>query len=337
MTDKIIHLLPAPDKDQYHVVDPKKYKHEIIESQLNGGSENLIERLALPRPSAFPAHFEQALKALEELMTLAPNLRGFIELVLSLLKLHPQFSLRHPFRLVPILLLGPPGIGKTFIANKIAAAIGICCGRINLSNATEAFILSGCPKGYSSSTPGDVARRMSEAHCINPIIILDELDKASFARHERPSIEGPILQMLEPETARRFEDSSLKCELDVSHVSWLATANRLEGIPAPVLSRFHIINVVEATEAERMGQIDYYTQTTLKEMELLNRVEVTVSPEAAQQFIHLDVRAWKMKLRLAIALKIHSSDSGQNLVIEPSDLKALTHETAKRSIGFVHN
>ena len=143
---------------------------------------------------------------------------------------------------------------------------------------------------------------MAKSDCINPLLILDELDKASFYPSDRPALTGPLLQILEADTAAKFEDACLKCELDVSHVSWLATANDISQVPGPILSRFHIIHVQEAENEAKAWQVQRLFSSVADEMGLRKYVTAEVARDALKDYLHLSIREWKMKLQLAIAM-----------------------------------
>lgn len=331
---------PTIEDDKYFIIDTKKYQSEIDKAILsmgeNSDADSILAELAKAKVKAIPPDLTLTTNKLIELRQTSPNMSGYIDSVIAQFTMHDKFAIVKPLRFAPVLLVGPPGCGKTYVAAQIAEALGIWHGNINLSLATESFVISGCPKGYSSATPGDVARRMSKSDCVNPLLILDELDKASFYPAGRPALTGPLLQILEADTAAQFEDACLKCEFDVSHVSWLATANDISQVPAPVLSRFHIIHVQEASNEAKMNQIWWLTCAVVKEMGLAKCVTAEVARDALHAYLHLSIREWKMKLQLAIAMKACDSCRGDHIVIRLEDLKPLVHEEKKTPIGFVH-
>jgi len=334
-----VHTASKIKSEEYFVIDSNKCGSQldlaILGQSGNSEIDDILPALIREKIKGEPANIELTVLALKELKTSSPNMAAYIDDVISQLSVYARFSINKPLKLLPTLLVGAPGTGKTYIAAKIAATIGIWHGNISLSLATESFILSGCPRGYSTATPGDIAQRMAKSDCINPLLILDELDKASFYPGSRPSITGPLLQVLEADTASQFEDACLKCELDVSHVSWLATANDISLVPEPLLSRFHIIHIQETDHEEKLMQVQRIASSVTEDMELSKYFTVEVARNTFEKYSHLSIRAWKIKLQLAISLKASNSLNGEHLVVREEDMRRLVHEKKTTRIGFV--
>jgi len=338
-SDEIPFEAVEPDKDKYFVIDISEHQYDvdlaIIGQGENADSDNCLRGLATEKVKGAPHSFGVTIKELEKLSRYSPNMAEYIKTVVSQLKTHDRFSVSKPLRFAPTLLVGPPGCGKTYIATKIAEAMDIWHGNISLSLATESFVLSGCPKGYGSSNPGDIARRMAKSDCINPLLILDELDKACFDLKDRPSLTGPLLQILEADTAVQFEDACLKCELDVSHVSWLATANDIGQVPEPILSRFNVIHVQEAKDDAKVRQILHLVPSVVVGMGLGGHITAEITSETVERYLGLSVRDWKMKLQLAIAMKASDNDSGNHIVIQAEDMQTLIYKKKEPRMGFI--
>lgn len=148
----------------------------------------------------------------------------------------------------PILLRGEPGTGKTYFAQMLAEALGTPFHERDLSISTEAFVLSGMDSGWKNSRPGLVFEAIARGAAANPLILLNEVDKAAVSGTHNSPI-APMYSLLEPTSACKFVDEFASLPIDASHVLWVLTAN--DGhIPAPILSRLEVFDVKTPTPEE---------------------------------------------------------------------------------------
>lgn len=176
-----------------------------------------------------------------------PHCREALDLVessASLARLGGDARLRLP----RLLLLGPPGIGKTFFVHELASACAVPTRTVDMSAATTSFGLSGLDLGWSTGRPGAVFELLVRASVANPIIVLDEIDKVSTDTKHPPT--APLYSLLEEHSARSFVDEAVGVPIDASRVCWVATANSIETIDAPLLSRFTVVTLTAPTAAE---------------------------------------------------------------------------------------
>jgi ATP-dependent Lon protease len=168
----------------------------------------------------------------------------FIERRLLLCRLGPA----QLFRLPPLLLSGPPGVGKTWFTKRLAQLMtDIPYAQADLSQSTPGFAITGLDAAYETGRPGLIWRTL-QSPCASPIIMFDEIDKVSSGVRE--SGPGFLLGLLEKSSATRFQDAAMRLPIDVSGVLWFATCNELALLDSPVLSRFRVFEISSPTAAQ---------------------------------------------------------------------------------------
>jgi len=154
--------------------------------------------------------------------------------------------------LPPILLLGGPGIGKTHFARRVSQLLGTGFGFVPMSSLTAGWVLSGASSQWKNAKPGKVFETFLNGEYANPVMVVDEIDKASADGQYDPL--GALYELLESQTAMRFIDEFAEVPIDASGAVWFATANDAARIPEPLLNRMHVYEI-ESPDAEGSARI----------------------------------------------------------------------------------
>ncbi len=196
-----------------------------------------------------PERFQVKPAGVPDMGRLYDDLPNFTE-VLDDVKRHVALSQdsRDGLELTPMLLLGAPGIGKTHFARKLASLLGTGMNLVPMSSMTAGWLLSGSSSQWKGSRPGKVFETLVDGQYANPVLVVDEIDKASSDAQYDPL--GALYSLLEHDTAHAFVDEFAEVAIDASQVIWITTANDERSIPDPILNRMNVFEVPTPTHEQ---------------------------------------------------------------------------------------
>lgn len=223
-----------------------------------------------------------------------------------------------------MVLAGPPGVGKTSLGESVARALGRKFVRVALGGVRDEAEIRGHRRTYVGALPGRIVRAIGEAGSMNPVVLLDEIDKVGSDYRGDPS--SALLEVLDPAQNHTFRDHYLELDLDLSDVVFLATANVIENIPSALLDRMELIQIDGYTEDDKVAIARDYLLPRQAERAALTSDDVTLS-DAALRKIAADytrepgMRQFERLLAKAlrkVTTKLDSTDAP--IVIDEPDL-----------------
>ena len=238
-----------------------------------------------------------------------------------------------------MVLAGPPGVGKTSLGESVARALGRKFVRVALGGVRDEAEIRGHRRTYIGALPGRIVRAIGEAESMNPVVLLDEIDKVGSDFRGDPS--AALLEVLDPAQNHTFRDHYLDLDLDLSDVVFLATANVIENIPSALLDRMELVQIDGYTEDDKVAIARDFLLPRQRDRAGLTDDEVSVT-EAALRKIAADytrepgMRQFERLLAKALR-KVTTKIADESLTIDEPDLveylgrPRFTPESAERT------
>jgi hypothetical protein len=231
----------------------------------------------------------------------------------------------------PILLMGEPGIGKTEASMWLSDKFMIPFEKIDMSSITHGGELVGTSRHWSSSNVGDVFKILTKREYINPLILMDEIDKI-LVNHNGDGY-GPLHTLLEKRSAKTFKDAFINSfTIDASHINWIATANDINKIPAPIISRFLVINVPSPTRDQSKIIVQNIYERTLNNNVWGSNFEKILGEDVVDLFLTCPSPRIISNIMLR-GLGIAAFNGKDKLTCD--ELSSVVTWSTKKSIGFI--
>ncbi|OPF62633.1 MULTISPECIES: AAA family ATPase [Hydrogenophaga] len=288
------------------------------------GLRNTYQRMLERGPQRFAVK-PSGVPDMAPLYDLLPN---FTE-VLDDVKRHVALSQdsHDSLEVTPILLLGPPGVGKTHFARQIADLLGTGMSLVPMSSMTAGWLLSGSSSQWKGAKPGKVFEALVDGQYANPVIVVDEIDKAAADAQYDPL--GALYGLLEHDTAQNFIDEFAEVPIDASQVIWVTTANDERSIPDPILNRMNVFEI-QPPSPDAARRIAAHLYDSIRgEHDWGKRFD----PEPADDVLDLLATLAPREMRRALVTAFGNARLADRFSVEAGDLPKVG--SGKTRIGFL--
>ena len=316
--------IPIARMRSVYRIDDVGRKLEKLPQQEHDNLRSTYQRMLEKGPDRFQVK-PSGLPVMDQLYDDLPNFTEVLDDVKRQLALCEDS--RDALEITPLLLLGPPGVGKTHFAREISLLLGTGMGFISMSSLTAGWVLSGASSQWKGARAGKVFETLVEGQYANPVMVVDEIDKAGGEHAYDPL--GALYSLLEHDTASSFTDEFAEVPIDASQVIWVATANDARGIPDPILNRMNVYEV-QAPDREAARRIAAKLYRSIRaDHDWGARFDAQPNTEVLDRMSEMAPREMRRAWMTAFGnAKLARRDS-----VEPRDLPDAS--ARKQGIGFI--
>jgi ATP-dependent Lon protease len=315
--------LPADEPDGYGEMPPDEYmardnEHQSRLSAILARGERGRWRYALG-----PAADAEA--AVISLLGCAPHFAEFADIIKINILASREIGL--PIFLNPTLLIGEPGIGKTWFLSKISVLLGLPFRSYSMSTSTLAEGIQGAHPSWRNSEMGLVAKTLLRENGANPLLTIDEFDKVSRSSTWNVDPYRAFYTLLDPSGSSRFVDEYLGFEIDASRVLWVMAGNTTDGVPSPIMDRLTVLYVPSPTFEQRLAVIQsIYAEANIRHRSFFDE---ELGEAALEKLAPLNPRL----VRLAIEAAMARAAAGGRHALRTSDIK-IPEQKPRWQAGF---
>lgn len=277
-----------------------------------------------------PDNFMVALQGLKEQY---PNCLEFLDFLEHFAALSQVRAEGRHMRFPPVLLAGPPGVGKTAVVRAVAQLLGVQCRIMDMASATASFVLAGMSSAWAEAKTGCVIDLLRDGDSAHPILVMDEIDKVSQTSKYDPL--GALYTLLEREASERFVDEALDVPSNASHVLYVATANELDRISAPLLSRFVVLTINSIDGQHRRAVCHSVYRSVLAQEGVADSFDSQLSEAVQAALDDYSPRQIKQILIRAVASAARRPQARKRRMIDTDDLVKPASEATGQPMGFV--
>jgi hypothetical protein len=239
----------------------------------------------------------------------------------------------------PLLLTGEPGNAKSWVTKQIASVLGLPRFKVDLAGNGDRMLLIGSSRNWQNAAPGRIAQFIAESPVANPVIVIEEVDKALAGLDT--GLQDLLLMLLEPENSKEFQDNFILPPLDLSHASFILTANDVGALSKPLLSRLQQIEIRRPSHEQMMQLAQQLYRRILREMGIQSHFIEELPDELGERLAQQapNIRVLRRNVQAAIEVAVHDLPLPELFAhkhsLKPKLPQLCIRDTPKPSMGFL--